>query len=343
MNLETLGITDQRCFVVAEVAQAHDGSLGTAHAYIDAAAEAGADAIKFQTHIADAESTLDEPWRVKFSRQDQSRFDYWRRMEFTPDQWAGLAQHCAERQIEFMSSPFSLEAVDLLAGLGMRLWKIASGEIYNPPLLEAVLATGQPVVYSTGMSALEELDEIVERTRQSGNDFTLLQCATAYPCPPELWGFGVMDEIRDRFGCLAGFSDHSGDIYAGLAAAALGATVLELHITFNRSSFGPDVPASVSVEDLARLVNGVRQIETARRANPDKATVARQTGDLKNIFGRSLALRDDLPEGSVITEDQLVLKKPAGGIQWSERHSVIGRTLVRAKSARRLLSTEDFR
>lgn len=342
MTFSEIGISDRSCFVVAEVAQAHDGSLGTAHAFIDAAADGGANAVKFQTHIAAAESTLDEPWRVKFSRQDASRFDYWRRMEFRTDEWAGLVDHCRDRDIEFMSSPFSLESVALLSSLGMRLWKIASGEVYNPPLVEAVLATGSPVIYSTGMSRLEELDPLVERTRLNGNDFALLQCATAYPCPPELWGFGVMDEIRERYQCLAGFSDHSGDIFAGLAAATLGASILELHITFSRSAFGPDVPASVTPEDLARLVSGIRQIETARNANPKKDAIAERTGDLKNIFGRSLALCRDLPAGTRIEAEHLALKKPAGGISWHQRDDIIGRVLARDTSASRLLRTEDL-
>ncbi len=342
MNFEGIGIRDGYCYVVAEVAQAHDGSLGTAHAYIDAAADAGADAVKFQTHIAEAESTVDEPWRVKFSRQDESRFDYWRRMEFSAGQWAGLADHCRERGIEFMSSPFSLEAVALLRDVGMRLWKIASGEIYNPPLVEAVLATGEPVIYSSGMSRLEELDGLVAATRTSGNDFALLQCASAYPCPPELWGLGVMAEFRERFGCLAGFSDHSGDIHAGLAAAALGAAILELHITFDRAAFGPDVPASITTADLPRLVDGVRAICAAQAAGNDKAAIAEQTGGLKSIFGRSLALRHDLPGGTVLTAADLALKKPAGGISWEERDALVGRTLKRDVSARRLLRQDDL-
>src|SRR4051812_39885185 len=124
-----------RCVVVAEVGQAHDGSLGTAHAYIDAAAEAGVDAVKFQTHIASAESHPSEPWRVRFSKQDASRYDYWRRMEFSEEQWLGLREHAAEVGLLFVSSPFSLDAVELLARVGVDVWKIASGELANDPLL----------------------------------------------------------------------------------------------------------------------------------------------------------------------------------------------------------------
>ena len=139
-------------FIIAEVAQAHDGSLGAAHAFIDVAADAGVDAIKFQTHIAAAESTLDEPFRVRFSAQDQTRYAYWRRMEFAPEQWQGLADHARDRDLVFLSSAFSLEAVRMLAGIGMPAWKVGSGEIASSSLLEAMCETGAPILLSTGMS-----------------------------------------------------------------------------------------------------------------------------------------------------------------------------------------------
>src|SRR5688500_6749139 len=146
-----------RCLIIAEVGLAHDGSLGLAHAFIDDAARGGADAVKFQTHIASAESTPAEPFRVNFSRQDATRYDYWKRMEFTEVEWRGLAEHAAERGLLFLSSPFSIEAVELLTRVGMPMWKIASGEVGNRPLLDAVVATGRPVLLSSGMSGMSEL------------------------------------------------------------------------------------------------------------------------------------------------------------------------------------------
>src|SRR6266542_7105252 len=151
------GLGAGRCLIVGEVALTHDGSLGLAHAFIDAIASAGADAVKFQTHIAAAESTPAEPFRVKFSRQDASRYDYWKRMEFTEEQWCGLAQHAHERGVLFISSPFSIEAVDLLQRIGMPLWKIPSGETSNTMLLDRILDTGAPVLLSTGMSPVGEI------------------------------------------------------------------------------------------------------------------------------------------------------------------------------------------
>ncbi len=147
--------------VIAEIAQAHEGSLGIAHSYIDAASNAGVDAVKFQTHIASAESTLSEPWRVKFSNQDATRYDYWKRMEFSKEQWKELYEHSRERNMLFISSPFSIEAVELLLETGIDAWKVASGELNNTTLFEMIAETGLPVFVSTGMSNYDEIDKDV--------------------------------------------------------------------------------------------------------------------------------------------------------------------------------------
>ena len=248
----------KRCLVIGEIAQSHDGSLGMAHAFIDAVANSGANAIKFQTHIAAAESTPQEPWRVKFSRQDASRYDYWKRMEFTPEQWEGLADHAKEKGLIFLSSPFSIEAVELLENIGMPAWKVASGEVSNKELMDKMLQTGKPILLSTGMSTLDEIDNSVAYIRQRDVEYAVLQCSTAYPCPPEKIGLNLIPRLRERYGCAVGLSDHSGTIYPGLAAVTLGIEVLELHVAFSREMFGPDVPASVTMGELNQLVEGIR-------------------------------------------------------------------------------------
>jgi N,N'-diacetyllegionaminate synthase len=148
-------------FLIAEVAQAHNGSLGLAHSYIDAAADAGADAVKFQTHIAEVESTRDDQFRINFSRQDDSRYAYWKRMEFTSPQWAGLSEHARERDLVFLSSAFSPEAIKLLATLDMPAWKIASGETSSRVLVDEMAATKRPFIISTGLSDWQEIDTII--------------------------------------------------------------------------------------------------------------------------------------------------------------------------------------
>src|SRR5687767_14084816 len=198
------GLGSGRCLVIGEVAMSHDGSVGLAHAFIDAIAAAGADAVKFQTHIAAAESTPAEPFRVKFSRQDASRYDYWKRMEFTEEQWRTLADHARDRGLLFLSSPFSREAVDLMARVGMPLWKVAAGEVRNLPLLDHMIAAGRPIIPSSGMSAVEELDKAVQRVRRAGLPLAVVQCTTAYPCPPERIGLNLLSFFRERYGCFVG-------------------------------------------------------------------------------------------------------------------------------------------
>lgn len=331
-----------RCLVIAEIAQTHDGSLGTAHAYIDAVANAGADAIKFQTHIAAAESTPGEPWRVKFSRQDATRFDYWKRMEFPEDQWHGLAEHARERGLIFLSSAFSFEAVELLERVGVPAWKVGAGETSNLPLLEKMARTGKPVILSSGMSDWNELDAAVNCIRSNDAPVAVLQCTTAYPCPPEKLGLNVIAELRNRYHCTVGLSDHSGTIYAGLAAATLGAQILEVHVTFSHECFGPDVPASITTKGLKQLVAGVRFIEQALLSPVDKEEMAESLSELKRVFGKSVVAARDLAAGHRITAGDLAFKKPGTGIPAARYREVLNRTLCRAAAADTLLSEEDF-
>lgn len=332
----------QPCCIIGEVAQAHDGSLGAAHAFIDAIAKAGADAVKFQTHIADAESTPQEPWRVKFSQQDKTRFDYWKRMEFTAEQWAGLKSHADERGLLFLSSPFSIEAVELLERLGMEAWKIASGEVNNPMFLHRIADTGKPALLSSGMSSFAELDAAVELLDERGIDVALFQCTTAYPCPPEKVGLEKIAELQDRYDCPAGLSDHSGAIYAGLAAAALGANLLEIHVTLSREMFGPDVVASVTTAELRQLTDGVRFIEKAL-ANPvDKDAFAASMQPLRTTFGKSVVLKVDVGAGDVLRSEHLTVKKPGHGIPANQITEVIGRVLKRSLRANTALTETDL-
>jgi len=334
--------SSSRCLIIAEVAQSHDGSLGTAHAYIDAVARAGADAVKFQTHIAAAESTPEEPWRVHFSPQDATRYDYWKRMEFTEDQWKGLAEHARRSGLVFLSSAFSLEAVEMLERVGVPAWKVGAGEVTNLPMLERMARTGKPVLLSSGMSSWGELDAGVATVRHHGAEVAVLQCTTQYPCPPEKVGLNVIGQIRERYGCRVGLSDHSGTIYPGLAAVAMGASLVELHVTFSRECFGPDVPASVTTAELAQLVNGVRFIETALAHPVDKDAVAVELADLRAVFGKSLVAARDLPAGWLLTEADIALKKPGTGLPASRMQQVIHRKLKRAVVANTLLREEDL-
>jgi len=330
-----------KCLVIAEVAQAHDGSLGAAHAFIDTVARAGADAVKFQTHIAAAESSPAEPWRVKFSFQDETRFDYWRRMEFTEEQWAGLQKHATERGLLFLSSPFSIEAAEMLRRIGVPAWKVASGEIANRPLLDFLLSTRLPMLISTGMSPIKEIDGAVSLCREAGVPAAVMQCTSKYPCPPSQIGLNMLSYYRERYRLPVGLSDHSGSIYPSLAAAALGASVVEVHVTFSREAFGPDVKSSVIPLQLRRLVKGVRQI-TAMLAPVDKDAMARELGPTRELFTRSVIVLRDIPSGAIIERRDLGLRKPGTGIPAQEIDNIAGAYAMHDLPSGTFLTRTDF-
>jgi N-acetylneuraminate synthase len=341
-RVDKISLHSSRCLIIGEVAQAHDGSLGMAHAFIDAIAAAGADAVKFQTHIARAESTPQEPWRVKFSRQDETRYDYWRRMEFSPEQWEGLKRHSVELGLHFLSTPFSLEAMDLLEKVGVPAWKVGSGEASSTPMIDRMIESKLPILLSTGMSPLEEIDEIVDRIKARNAEFALLQCTSAYPCPPEKIGLNMIPFYRGRYGCHVGLSDHSGTIYPGLAAATMGIEVLEVHVALSREMFGPDVVASVTTAELKQLVKGIRFIEKMK-ANPvDKDGLFSEMKPLRDLFTKSVVALRPLNKGAILLREHLGGKKPGTGIPVEKLDQVVGRRLKRSVQADELLQYSDL-
>ncbi|MGH2454272.1 MAG: N-acetylneuraminate synthase family protein [bacterium] len=330
------------CLVIGEVAQAHDGSLGLAHAFIDAVADCGADAVKFQTHIAEAESTLEEPWRVPFSPQDVTRYDYWKRTAFSEEQWRDLKAHASQRHLMFLSSPFSIEAAELLQRVGVPAWKVPSGEATSTHLLDHLAATGLPLLLSTGMSPLAEVDGLVRRVRARGAPLVVLQGTSIYPTPPERVGLNLISLFRERYACPVGFSDHSGTIYPGLAAAALGIDVLEVHVTLSRQMFGPDGSSALTLPEVRQLVEGVRLIERMKASPVDKDALALELDAMRQIFGKSLVAGSDLAAGTVLRPDHLEAKKPGRGISASRMGELVGRRLRRAVQAGSFLREDDL-
>jgi len=331
------------CLLIGEVAQAHDGSLGMAHAYIDAVAAAGAEAVKFQTHIAQAESSAQEPFRVRFSQQDETRFDYWKRMEFTDEQWAGLAQHARDKGLLFLSSPFSEEAADLLQRIGVPAWKIASGEANNPLLFERIAGSGLPVLLSTGMSSLEEIDQMVAWIKQRGLPLAIFQCTSQYPSPPEAVGLNMLSVFCQRYGAPVGLSDHSGAIYAGLAAVTLGASLLEVHVTLSREMFGPDVPVSVTTTELRQLAEGVRFIERALAHPLDKDAAARKMQSMRQTFNKALVARRDLQAGHRLSRADLTARKPASaGIPAQRLEEILNKAVIRDLAEGEFITEADL-
>jgi len=328
--------------VIAEIGLSHEGSLGLAEAYIDAVAECGADAVKFQTHIAEAESSEKEPWRVKFSKQDEHRIDYWRRTAFTEEQWLFLREHAEKRGLLFLSSPFSTEAVEMLERIGVHGWKIASGELTNEFMLERIGRSKLPVLVSTGMARMQEVESISKRFKQDDVPYALLQCTSMYPTTADKLGLNVLAQYRDKFNCSVGLSDHSGAIYASLAAAALGATIFEVHVVFSRKMFGPDVPSSLEFDELAQLVKGVNYIQTAL-ANPvDKNRMADELENMRGLFTKSLVTSCDVSAGDKLCRGMVTAKKPGTGIAVEKAENYYGRILTKGLPAGHYLVEDDF-
>jgi N-acetylneuraminate synthase len=316
-------------YLIAEIGQAHEGSLGILHSYIDAVASTGVQAVKFQMHIAEAESSEHEPFRVKFSLEDTTRFDYWKRMGFTLEQWKGIKKHCDEVGLDFICSPFSNLAVDWLEEIGVQQYKIGSGEVTNLLLLEKIAKTGKPVILSSGMSSYAELDKTVDFLKERKVNFSILQCTTAYPTMPEQYGLNVIQELKGRYKVPVGFSDHSATVAAGIAAVALGAEILEFHVVFDRQLFGPDSKSSLTLPEVSELVIAANAIYNALQHPMDK-NKNNQYSALKAIFEKSLAVNKDLPKGHVITFDDLEGKKPKGyGMDAMRFQEVLGKPLTR--------------
>lgn len=314
-------------YVIAEVSQNHDGSLGQAHAFIDAVATTGADAIKFQTHIAQEESTVYEPFRVNFSYEDKTRYDYWKRMEFTKEQWRGLYDHAKERGLDFLSSPFSIKALEMLEDIGISAWKFGAGEVFNEELMDVAIKTGKPILISTGLSTYDDIQQQVEKIKKNGNQFLIFQCVTAYPSTADMININLITELKRKFLCPVGISDHSSTIYPALAATTLGANAIEVHVTMSKYMFGPDVKASVTISQLKEIVEGSEFISKMLNSTADLTQRDSERTKLKEMFSKSLYAVEELKKGTVISEGMFKAKKPNIGIDSRRKEEYIGRKL----------------
>ncbi|MBN1783224.1 N-acetylneuraminate synthase family protein [bacterium] len=332
----------QECLIIGEIAQAHDGSLGMAHAYIDAIANAGAHAVKFQMHIADAESTIHETWRVNFSKQDKTRFDYWKRMEFREEEWIGLKKHAEECGLFFICSPFSDVAVTRLTRIGVSAWKVASGEVNNNILINQLIDTRIPIIISSGMSTITELDNTVRLIKSKSIPLAILQCTSSYPVPAEKIGLNLIQVFKQRYNCITGLSDHSGKIYPGLAAVTLGAKIIEVHVTFSKDMFGPDVRSSITMSELKQLVEGVDFIERTINNPVDKDKIAHEFSHMRYLFTKSIVTKVALSAGVTLCEKHLTIKKPGTGIPASKLKELIGRQLQNDVPADHILNESDL-
>ena len=321
--------------VIAEVGMTHDGSLGHAMRMAEAAAECGVDAVKFQLHDAQAETTRGAPSPPYFKHE--TRWEYFERTAFTDEQWAALKRACERAGAEFLCSVFSLEAVERLERLGVARYKIGSGEVTNLELVRRVAETRKPVLLTSGMSSWAELDAAVAA---AGDDVTVLQCTSQYPTPPERVGLNVFAELSERYGKPVGFSDHTLGNYAAFAAVTLGATVVEKHFTLSRDLYGADARFATEPPEFEDLVDGIRELETML-ANPVDKDDLEPFGEMKQVFEKSVVSTREIPAGAEISREMVAAKKPGTGIPARMLPEVLGRR-ARVDIAADTVITEDL-
>ena len=327
-----------KTMLIAEVGSVHDGSFGNACRLIEAARDCGAHAVKFQTHLAEAETLENAPSPSYFKAE--SRISYFKRTAFTREQWHQLSECAKSCGIVFLSSPFSLEAVDLLEEIEMPIYKIPSGEVTNLPLLRKIAKLGKPVLLSSGMSTWDELDRAMSCLKGLV-PVTPMQCTSEYPCPPQSVGLNILTEMKHRYGMPVGYSDHTLGFSAPFAAAALGAVVIEKHFTFSRSMYGSDAKHSMEPQEFKILSKGLNEIWTMLESPVDKSDVSSLQA-MKDIFEKSIVTSKALKKGTVLGPEHLAFKKPGTGISAAKYSEVLGRQLAVELSKDHLISESDF-
>lgn len=334
-----------RVFVIAEAGVNHNGDLELARRMVSVAKDAGADAIKFQSFRADALVVKDAP-KAEYQKETtgtaESQHQMLRKLELSADAHRELVRECRAQKIEFMSTPFDESSADLLEKLGVVRFKIPSGEITNLLLLRHVARKMKPVILSTGMSAIEDVDAAMRVLKSNGaKDITLLHCISDYPTQPRDANLRVMETLSARFKVPVGFSDHTPGTAVAIAAAARGAAVIEKHFTTDRGLAGPDHRASLEPGELGSMIRAIREVEVAIGDGKKRMTKSEEA--TQRIARKSLVAAEDLPAGTVLEERHLRAKRPASGISPMQLATVVGRKLRSAVGRDTLLQKKHLK
>jgi N,N'-diacetyllegionaminate synthase len=324
--------------IIAEFGSVHDGSFGNACKLIEAASINGANVVKFQTHLPESETLRNAPSPIYF--KGEPRFDYFKRTGFTKKQWVELKNVCDHNGVKFLSSPFSIEAVELLEEIGVDIYKIPSGEVTNTPMLDLISKSDKTVILSSGMSNYKELDLAYEILNKS-KELIIMQCTSEYPCPPERIGLNVLDIIKNRYNVTIGFSDHSMGYAASFAAAAKGCYVIEKHFTFSRLMYGSDASISMEPHEFKIFSSGLNEIWTMLENPIDKDDISRYA-EMKVVFQKSIVSSTSMKKGHKISYNDLAFKKPGDGISASEWENIIGKIVNKNIEKDHKFNQKDF-
>jgi len=321
--------------IIAEAGVNHNGSIELAKQLIDKAAEAGVDYVKFQTFKSE-KLVSKEARQAEYQKKnigaggDGSQYSMLKKLELSVEDHIVLIEHCKKRGIRFFSTAFDLESIDFLASLDLGLWKIPSGEITNYPFLVKIARLNEPVILSTGMSTMEDIEAAINVMTSNGLDkekLSVLHCNTEYPTPFEDVNLKAMLDIRDRFGVQVGYSDHTKGIEVPIAAVAIGATIIEKHFTLDRTLPGPDHKASLEPDELKAMVSSIRNIEKA--LGDGKKHVSSSEGKNMTVVRKSIVAACPIKKGDIFTEENLAVKRPGTGISPMKWPEVIGKTASR--------------
>ena len=320
-----MGVLNKKSlYIIAEIGSVHDGSYGNACKLIELAAKCGANAIKFQTHFGEKES-LSNAKRPDFFKSED-RIKYFNRTSFSFSQYKNFIYLSKKNNIDFLSSPFSTEAVDFLEKLKIQTYKIPSGEVTNHPLLEKVAKTKKKIFLSTGMSSWREINEAVKILKK--NRLTLLQCTSLYPCPVDKVGLNIIKEMINKYKISVGFSDHTKGYVASIGAIFSGAEVIEKHITFSQHMYGSDAFNAMEIEDFNIFVKNLREAYFLRDYKVDKDKIF-YLKNIKKIFEKSIVLKHDVHRGTIINKAHLAFKKPGDGISASCYKKILGKKFLK--------------
>lgn len=324
-----------RTLIIAEAGVNHNGDMTIAHALVDAAAASGVDYVKFQTFKAEnlvTKSAQKAEYQQKnIADGDNSQFNMLKKLELSPENHFELIEYCKKQRVAFFSTAFDLDSVDFLASLNMPLWKVPSGEITNFPYLRAIGRTKKPVILSTGMANLEEIEQAIGVLTRFGtppNEITLLHCTTEYPAAKNEVNLKAIETMRRHFGLPVGYSDHTQGIEIPVAAVALGAVVIEKHFTLDRTMLGPDHAASLEPHELKEMVVQIRNVEAALGSGVKQATPSEIPNRL--IARKSIVAARPIKKGETLSEENITVKRPAGGISPMEWERVVGEVAVRS-------------
>lgn len=316
-----------KIFIIAEAGVNHNGDMQTAKKLIDAAAAAGADAVKFQTFKTEnlvCRNAGKAAYQLEATGTDESQFDMLRKLELTPGMHTELISYCRGKNIMFLSTPFDLDSLRYLVDCGLAIIKIPSGEITNYPLLREAARSGRRIILSSGMSTLDEVREAVGVLKKNGGaDITVLHCNTEYPTPFSDVNLRAMQTIREEIGVRVGYSDHTQGIEAAVAAAALGAEVIEKHFTLDKKMKGPDHKASLEPDELMEMVRSVRHIEQALGSGRKEPSASEKKN--MSVVRKSIVAQCNISAGEVFTEENLTAKRPGSGLSPMLWEQVVGR------------------